>query len=92
MVVPEHIDPEPFPSALFSHINQLSTLVDPRLLNSKAFEFPVQYDIKDFVSIKNKFRALVKSSEILRSVDLSHKVAIVTGANSGLGKHQVLNI
>ena len=64
----------------------MSTTVDPRLLSKVVFDFPVRYDIKPFTSVKNMFRPLVKAAHVIRSVDLHNKVAIVTGANSGLGK------
>lgn len=63
----------------------MSTTVDPRLLSKVVFDFPVRYDIKPFTSVKNMFRPLVKAAHVIRSVDLHNKVAIVTGANSGLG-------
>ena len=65
----------------------MSTIVDPRLLSKVVFDFPKRYDIKSYTSVKNMFRPLVKASHVLRSVDLHNTVAIVTGANSGLGTH-----
>lgn len=64
----------------------MSTAVDPRILSKVVFDFPARYDIKPYTSIKNMFRPLVKAAHILRSIDLCNKVAMVTGANSGLGK------
>lgn len=64
----------------------MSTVVDPRLLSKIVFDFPVRYDIKPYTSVKNMFRPLVKAAHVLRDVDLHSKVAVVTGANSGLGE------
>ena len=77
----------PFPcSLIYSHLGQMSTIVDPRLLSKIVFDFPVRYDIKPYTSVKNMFRPLVKAAHVLRDVDLHNKVAVVTGANSGLGE------
>ena len=72
-----------------SHLGQMSTVVDPRILSKVVFDFPARYDIKPYTSIKNMFRPLVKAAHILKSVNLRGKVAVVTGANSGLGKFTV---
>lgn len=60
--------------------------VDPRLISKAVYDFPVKYGIKNYPSVQNFFRPLVKSSEILKDVDLDRKVVVVTGANSGLGE------
>ena len=76
-----------------SHISQLCSLADPRLLNKTAFDFQDQYGIKPYTSIRNRFRALVKGEEILKdSVNLKDKVAVVTGANCGLGYRTALHL
>lgn len=64
----------------------MSTIVDPRILTKVVFDFPKRYHIKPQNSIKNMFRPLVKATHVLKGIDLRNKVAIVTGASSGLGK------
>lgn len=64
----------------------MSTSIDPRILSKVVFDFPKRYDIKPYTSVRNMFRPLVKAAHVLKGVDLQDKTAIVTGANSGLGR------
>lgn len=77
----------------YSHIGQMSTFVDPRILTKVVFDFPERYGIKPYTSVRNMFRPLVKAAQVLNGFDLECKIAIVTGANSGLGVFSgVINI
>ncbi len=69
-----------------SHLSQMCTSVDPRLLSKAVYDFPLKYSIKDYTSIKNFFHSLVKADDVMKSVSMEGKVVIVTGANSGLGE------
>ena len=73
-------------SLLLSHIGQLRTFVDPRLITGAVYDHPDRYGVTFHTSIRNKFRSLARATEVLQDVNLSQKVAIVTGANSGLGE------
>ena len=73
-------------SFLLSHMSQLRTLVDPRLITGAVYDHMDRYGVMFHASIRNKFRSLVSATEVLRDVNLNQKVAIVTGANSGLGE------
>jgi len=73
-------------SFLLSHISQLRTFVDPRLIMGAVYDHMDRYGAMFHTSIRNKFHSLVRATEVLRDVNLSQKVAIVTGANSGLGE------
>ena len=70
----------------------MSTTVDPRILSKVIFDFPKRYGIKPYTSVKNMFRPLVKAVHVLKDVDLQNKVAVVTGANSGLGRYMYVCI
>lgn len=59
-------------------------LVDPRLLSSKRLTKTSV--IQKYAGIQHRFQPHTKASEIVRNVNLRGKVAMVTGANSGLGK------
>ena len=74
------------PLPLCSHLEQMVSLLDPRLLTDVAYDFPNHVGMKRYPCVRNHFRTLVKASYVLKDVDLSHKVAVVTGANSGLGE------
>jgi WW domain-containing oxidoreductase len=67
------------------HLNQFSCLVDPRLLTDNVFELPSVYHIKKTNTMTTRFRPLSRGTSVMAGVDLSRRVAIVTGANSGLG-------
>ena len=68
-----------------SHFGQVRTFVDPRLITKVVNEFPRRYGIRGYRSIRNSFNSLVKADLVLKDVDLSNTVAVVTGGNSGLG-------
>ena len=68
-----------------SHLEGISSKIDPRLLNKIAYEFPDQYGIKSFNPLYHRMKPYVRCDEVLNGRDLHGKVAIVTGANSGLG-------
>ena len=85
--------PLPLPPSLSlppspSHINQYSSGVDPRLLSDAVFDLPATYHIKQTNTLKETFRPLARAAEVMKKVDLSQKVAIVTGGNSGLGERE----
>lgn len=71
--------------SLPSHIEGVSSKIDPRLLNRIAYDFPDQYGIKSFNSLYHRIKPYASCDDVLNSKDLQGKVAIVTGANSGLG-------
>ena len=60
--------------------------MDPRLLSDSVYELPVTYHIRDMRTIKETFRSLVMAKEVMKTVRLLNKVAVVTGGSSGLGK------
>ena len=72
-----------------SHQEQIRTWLDPRLMNRAVYRVPDKYGIEPHASIRNNFRDIVKARKVLEDVDLSDKVVIVTGANSGLGEYNV---
>ena len=69
-----------------SHLEGISSKLDPRLLNRAAYDFPEMYGIKSFPAIRHRFRPYVKAEMVLKGIELGEKVAIVTGASSGIGK------
>ena len=69
-----------------SHLDGVSSKVDPRLLNRAAYNFPELYGIKSYPAIRHRFRPYVKAEAVLKGIELGRKVAIVTGASSGIGK------
>ena len=62
--------------------------MDPRLLSSKRLTSTSL--LQKYAGIQHRFQPHTKASEIIRNVNLRGKVAMVTGANSGLGKHYEL--
>ena len=70
---------------VFSHFGQVRTYVDPRLLTKSVEDFPKRFGIQQYRSVRNSFNSLVKADKVLNDVDLSDKVAMITGGNSGLG-------
>ena len=64
---------------LCSHINKKTTYTDPRL----AFAMDVD---SNGGSIRQRFDANATTDQVLQGLDLTGKVAIVTGASSGLGE------
>lgn len=73
------VDPENGKIVFVDHNTNRQTLTDPRLA------FAVE-ETPNFVSeIRQRFDASTKALEILHGKDLSGKVAIITGANAGIG-------
>lgn len=64
-----------------SHINKRTTYTDPRL----AFAYDIGQ--KDKLDFRQRFDSSSTTDQVLDGRDLSGKVAIVTGGNSGLGKY-----
>ena len=69
-----------------SHLEGVSSKVDPRLLSRVAYDFPELYGIKSFPAIRHRFRPYVRAETVLKGIELGGKVAIVTGASSGIGE------
>ncbi|XP_077974018.1 WW domain-containing oxidoreductase-like [Styela clava] len=61
------------------HLNHRTTYTDPRL----AFAYDVED--KDRYSFRQRFDSSSTTDQVLEGRDLSGKVAIITGANSGIG-------
>lgn len=72
-------------NAFSSHLDGVCTKVDPRLLNKMAYDFPEQYGIRSFNPLQHRLKPYSKADDVLENIELQGKVAIVTGANSGLG-------
>lgn len=66
----------------FSHINKKTTYTDPRLTFAED-EKKTPFDFKQ------KFDGNSTALQVVQGQDLSGKYAIVTGANSGIGKFGV---
>lgn len=62
--------------ALFSHINKRSTYFDPR----QAFT------VEDVVIKPKRYDGNTAALDILQGRDLSDKVVLITGGNSGIGE------
>lgn len=62
------------------HINHRTTYTDPRL----AFAYDIDDDSRQRV-LRQRFDSSSTADQVLEGRDLSGKVAIVTGANSGIG-------
>lgn len=75
-----------------SHLDGMSSKVDPRLLNRAAYDFPEIYEIKSFPALRHRFKPYVTAETVLKGIELRGKVAIVTGASSGIGKYCVHGI
>ena len=61
-------------------ITDITTHSDPRLA------FAVEQD-KSNLDIRYKFDASSTALEVLHGIDLSNKVAVVTGSNTGIGSY-----
>ena len=67
-----------FFSSFFSHVNKRKTKSDPRL----AFA----YDVKDNPhDLRQRFDSSSTCYDVILGADLSKNIAIITGANSGIG-------
>lgn len=64
----------------FSHINKRSTYFDPR----QAFT------VEDVVVKPKRYDGNTAALEILQGRDLSDKVVVITGGNSGIGTSRYL--
>ena len=74
----------------FSHINKKTTYTDPRLafaLEDKADNTRNKQD-----GIKQRFDGATYAMTVLQGRDLSGHYAIVTGANSGIGRYYGSNL
>ena len=69
-----------FDILFFSKVNQRTTYTDPRLA------FARDIDVKTNPVLKQRFDSFSTAELVLLGTDLTGKVAIVTGANSGVGK------
>jgi len=48
--------------------------------------------VDKYAGIQHRFQSHTKAIEIVRNVSLKGKTALITGANSGLGKYAILNL
>lgn len=69
-------------------MEQQVSLADPRLLTSKKLRKSSVID--KYAGIQHRFQPHTKAIEMVRNVNLKGKTALITGANSGLGKNFVL--
>lgn len=67
---------------LASHKTKTTTFTDPRL----AFAVEDKDIAGDISTLRQKFDANTSALQIVKGRDLSNKYAIVTGANTGIGK------
>ena len=65
-----------------NHQEQKTSYVDPRLAFAKEVQENEKDCLKDF---RQRFDASSNALQVLHGQDLSHKIAVVTGANSGIG-------
>ncbi len=72
---------------LNSHLDQLRTWVDPRLMSKSVYDFPGKFGVEPHTSIRSRFQNM-KTKDLLKDIDAAGVVAIVTGANSGLGNYK----
>ena len=66
-----------------NHQEQKTSYIDPRLAFAK--EIQDQGGLKDF---RQRFDGSSNALQVLHGLDLSKKIAVVTGANSGIGNVQ----
>ncbi len=66
---------------VYSHINKKTTYTDPRLA------FAVEDTSDDPNIIKQRFDGGSTAQQVLMGRDLTGQYAIVTGANSGIGRY-----
>lgn len=71
-----------FAFSAFSHINKRRTYFDPR----QAFT------VEDVVVKPKRYDGNTAALEILQGRDLSDKVVVITGGNSGIGEFTVINV
>lgn len=69
-------------SVIFSHINKRTTYFDPR----QAFT------VEDVVVKPKRYDGNTAALEILQGRDLSDKVVLITGGNSGIGEFRKILI
>ncbi|KAG8456267.1 hypothetical protein GDO86_002162 [Hymenochirus boettgeri] len=67
------------------HLNKRTTYLDPRIA------FTVE-DQPTKINPRQKYDGNTTAMDILQGCDLSGKVAIVTGANTGIGKSKHMNV
>jgi WW domain-containing oxidoreductase len=67
------------------HMDHICTKIDPRLLSKTAYDYPDEYGIRSFNPLQHRIKPYARASDVLEGVDLKGKVAMVTGASSGLG-------
>lgn len=55
-------------------------------MSKTVYDLPDKFGIEPYTSIKSRFHN-ISTKEVLSGVDLSERVAVVTGASSGLGEY-----